>query len=156
MPLWKKSATIPRKWRKQFVIFICTFDLFQKDRYIYRFENLCIDEPDIALNDEAIKIFVNTKGTVGDVSEGFKELMYFLDTSEITEYTNPLVNEMANGLEKARSREEWRKDYMSLEMLKTECVAQGRAEGRAEERKSLLKQLINAGTITPEQAKQFA
>ena len=140
--------------KKSFVIFICTFDPFGKGRYVYRFENLCIDEPEIALNDEAIKVFVNTKGTVGDVSEEFKELMHFIDTSEMAEYKNPLVNAMKRELEKARSREEWRKDFMSLEMLKTECEARGRREGEA---RGLLKgmwSLVNSGLISSAVAAQ--
>ena len=35
-------------------------------------------------------------------------------------------------------------------------ISIGRAEGRAEERKNLLDQMLAAGMITPEQAKQFA
>ena len=49
---------------------------------------------------------------------------------------------------------------MSLEMLKTECEAKGRregeAKGRIEERLKIMNQLLSAGIITPEQAKQFA
>ena len=74
-------------------------------------------------------MFINTKGTVGDVSEEFRELMHFIDTSEIREYKNELVNDLAQALVDARSRDEWRNDYMSIEMLKNECRAEGRAEG---------------------------
>ena len=149
-----KPGELYTQLKKSFVIFICTFDPFGKGRYVYRFENLCIDEPEIALNDEAIKVFVNTKGTVGDVSEEFKELMHFIDTSEMAEYKNPLVNAMKRELEKARSREEWRKDFMSLEMLKTECEARGRREGEA---RGLLKgmwSLVNSGLISSAVAAQ--
>ena len=82
---------------------------------------------------------MNTKGTVGNVSEDFTELMHFLDTSEIREYNNQLVNEMASELEKARSNAEWRKDYMSLELLKFDCREEGREEGRAEDILKMLK-----------------
>ena len=62
----------------------------------------------------------------------------------------------------------WRKDFMSLEMLKDECryegelggeargEARGRLEGLKQGKLNILDQLLSAGIITPEQAKQFA
>ncbi len=49
--------------KKNYVIFICTFDLFGKGRHIYHFENLCREDPAIRLEDGTEKIFLNTKGT---------------------------------------------------------------------------------------------
>ena len=128
MSLLKHSVDYT-KLKPCFVIFICTFDMFNQGRYIYRFENICTEDHNLKLEDGAIKVFVNTKGTVGDVSEEFKELMHFLDTSEIKEYSNQLVNDMVAELEKARSNEEWRKEFMSIELLKFECEARGEARG---------------------------
>ena len=67
---------------------------------------------------------------------------------------------------------EWRFDYVSLmEKLRDEREegrmegrmegrregeARGRIEGRKEERLKIMNQLLSAGIITPEQAKQFA
>lgn len=45
--------------RKSYVIFICTKDIFGKGRHIYTFENICIQDKDIRLNDEATKVFLN-------------------------------------------------------------------------------------------------
>ena len=133
MNLLKKSENY-NLLKKCFVIFICTLDPFESNRYIYTFENRCDEDPSITLNDGALKVFINTKGTVGDVSEEFKELMHFLDTSEIKEYNTELINDMADALQDARTNEKWRHDYMSIEMLKFDCREEGRAEGRAEGR----------------------
>ena len=45
-----------------YVIFICTFDFFKKDRSVYEFENICVEDANIRLNDGTHKIFLNTKG----------------------------------------------------------------------------------------------
>lgn len=45
-----------------YVIFICTFDFFKKDRSVYELENICVDDANIRLNDGTHKIFLNTKG----------------------------------------------------------------------------------------------
>ena len=92
--------------------------------------------------------------------------------SAVDGFTEALETEV----EKAREHIEWRTDYMSLlekyEIEREEGHEEGRAEGleegigigRAEgigigEKKgkaSMLEQLLAAGIITPEQAKQFA
>ena len=61
---------------RSYVIFICPFDIFDKGRHIYTFENICKEDNSISMGDEAVKIFLNAKGTMDDVS---KELKAFLD-----------------------------------------------------------------------------
>lgn len=144
--------------KKCFVIFICTFDPFESNRYIYTFENRCDEDPSIALNDGAIKVFINTKGSVGDVSEEFKELMHFLDTSEIKGYNTELINDLADALQNARTNEKWRHDYMSIEMLKNEC----RVEAKRETALAMLKRnlsetlVVECTGLSPEEVHALA
>lgn len=124
--------------KKTYVIFICTFDLFGEERYIYTFESRCEQNPDLKLGDESVKVFVNTKGTVGDVSDTFKELLHFIDTSEIRDYDSELVNDLKDALVDARKRTDWRGYYMTMKEYLTEATREARAEaiteGRAEGR----------------------
>ena len=93
-----------------------------------------MEKLDLRLKDDSYKIFVNTKGYIGDVSEEFKELIHFLDTSEIKEYENELVNDLAVALVEARNDEKWRQEYMKFSELMNEKKEEGRAEGREEGR----------------------
>ena len=68
-----------RKLAKSYVIFICTFDLFNKGLHKYTFQNVCLEDNSILLNDEAQKIILNTKGFMNDLSE---ELLEFLEYVE--------------------------------------------------------------------------
>ena len=63
-----------------------------------------------------------------NVSDEFKELIHFLDTSEIKHYESGLVNDLAQALEEARSNEKWRHDYMTWVDYGNECRAEGRAD----------------------------
>ncbi len=65
-----------KKLNKSYIIFICPFDLYEKGRYIYTFENICKKDNSISMGDEAVKIFLNADGTKADVS---RELKAFLD-----------------------------------------------------------------------------
>lgn len=134
-------STISLKVRttKTFVIFVCTFDPFGKGGCIYTFENSCKEYPGLGLGDETEKIFLNTKGTKENVSRNLKELLEYMDTSELPDdCSNPLIPELDAALNEARKNEEWRREFMTLEMLKQDYMKEGRAEGRADERKEMI------------------
>ena len=121
--------------RKSFVIFICNYDPFAMNRCIYTFENRCIEEPEVVFGDETLKVIVNTKGTVGEISEELRELLVYLDEGRATgDYTRQLDNAVRS----VKSSEARRHEYMVMmirEMeLKEEARAEGRAEGRTEGR----------------------
>lgn len=48
-----------------YVIFICMFDPFDRNEYIYHFKNMCMEVPELALADGAHKVFVNALGRGG-------------------------------------------------------------------------------------------
>ena len=150
-----------RKLKKSLVIFICTFDPFGKGRYVYSFENICREDCSVFLKDEAEKIFVNTRGTVGDVSKEFKELMdYFNDPETAEKSSNNLVKDIDAAVDAARSNDDWRHDYMTWQMYgneqfeqgmikgKAEGKAEGLAEGKAKGILNTLWGLLNGGVIS--------
>ena len=65
--------------KKSYVIFICTFDPFGMGRHIYTFENHCNEDTSLTLNDGTVKIILNTKGTLDDVSPEMKRLLDYVD-----------------------------------------------------------------------------
>lgn len=90
--------------RRSMVIFVCTFDLFGKGRHVYTFENRCVQEPNLLLGDDTVKIILNTKGTMNDVSPEMKRLLDFIDGKEPEdEYTRDL----AEAVKSVRNNEKW-------------------------------------------------
>ena len=60
------------------VLFICTFDLFGKDRVLYRFENRCVDDLSLTMGDGTETVFVNTLGHEPGITQEFQEVLdYF-------------------------------------------------------------------------------
>ena len=47
-----------RELKRSFVIFICLSDVFGYGRHIYTFENICVEDTSIHLDDKAAKIFL--------------------------------------------------------------------------------------------------
>ena len=149
--------------RKTFIIFICTYDPFGKGRSIYTFENRCIEDPELRFKDDAVKVIVNTKGTVGDISEELKEIIRYIDTGLAGgRYTQQLEE----SVRVIKASEERRLEYMNMmirEMeVRAEGEAKGRAEGeargeargRAEERQVAVANLIRSTGWTEQQARQ--
>lgn len=120
--------------KKSLIIFICTFDPLGKGAYVYTFRNVCKEFPDLELGDDAWKIFLSTKGTNTDsVSPELVDLLRYIEKSELPQgCQDALLCDMDTSLKAARTNSEWRKDFMTLEMLKRECHEEGREEGLEE------------------------
>ena len=146
--------------KKSFVIFICTSDPFGRDAYVYTFENRCVQMPDLALGDDAVKIFLNAGGFKGKIGQELKGLLEYINTGIPTDsFTEKLETEVR----KIRNNERWRRDYMTLEMKlneeREEAYEEGREEGLAEgleKGRNILISLVLDGLLTNEQAAERA
>ena len=117
--------------KKSFVIFICNYDEYGRDRYLYTFENTCREEPDLKFGDESYKIVVNTKGRKGDINAHLKEVLEYLEDGSVT---GDYSRELDEAVKAVKSSEERRLEYMLLVTRDNEMRAEGRAEGRVEGR----------------------
>ena len=118
---------------QSYIIFISPFDVFGKGRHIYTFENYCIEDKDLSLNDGTAKVFLNAAGEMDDVS---RELKAFLDYVAGKETKDAFVEKLKEAVEQAKKSREWRHEYMTLFMRDQENLEKGiqigKAEGRAE------------------------
>ena len=131
-----------------YVIFICPFDLFGKGLHRYTFMNFCKEDFSIPLGDGSAKIFLNTKGTAGDVS---KEVLAFLNyVNGIAAPDDEYVSLLDQAVKRARKNAVWRREFMNYEMemryerkmARKEGLAEGRAEGRTEGEQLKLIQIV--------------
>lgn len=97
--------------QRSFVIFICTYDPFGQGRWVYTFENLCRENPAIALRDGATRAILNTKGSVGEISEDMKSLLRYMEGSAPD---NDYTRMLDQAVKEVRSDDKWRREYMVL------------------------------------------
>ena len=116
-----------RDLSESYIIFICTFDRFKNGRYIYTFRERCEENPAIALNDGATKIFLNTTGTVGDVSDELKNFLRYVDSGIVS---GKLVSDFDDAIKSVKIARETRLSYMTFEMALKEREMRGREEER--------------------------
>ena len=112
--------------KKSIVIFICLNDPFGKGSCVYRFSNRSKEFPELQLKDETEKVFLNAAGERGEVSEKLRNFLHYLAKKEpCDEFTQKLQDEVV----KARKREAWRLEYMTLHQRELEKFEEGLEEG---------------------------
>ena len=126
-----EKGTYYSELNRSFVIFICTFDYYGKERYKYTFTNKCEEVEGLEFGDETTKIIVNTKGTVGEASRDFKDFINAVNGEfDNTGYSATIKSEV----EKIKSNDKWRREYMTLYLHEQEIMRKSREEGKAEGR----------------------
>ena len=115
-----------RSLKKSFVIFVCTFDLFGQGRHVYTFENRCVQDLELPLSDDTVKIILNTKGILDDVSIEMKSLLDYIDGKEPED---DFTKELDDAVNEVRDNEKWRLEYMTLQMSYQEKYELGVQDG---------------------------
>ena len=108
------------------IIFICPFDPFDAGRYIYTFENLCIEDHGIRLRDGSRKIFLNTKGQIGEIDTSIKAFLRYVDGAVTTDH---FVQEIDREIHAIKSTAEEEASYMSYAISLAEERKEGRCRG---------------------------
>ena len=107
------------------MIFICTFDLFNKSRHIYTFKNFCVEDKEIELDDGAYTIFLNTKGKLDDISPELKNFLNFVGKNKIAD-GDIFIKTLDEKIKEAKHNTKWRDEYMLLLTREDEKFAEGR------------------------------
>ena len=127
MNLIEKGADY-KELKKSFVIFICLNDLFDRGRHIYTFESRCNEDDTLVLGDEAIKVFVNAKGTADDINPEIADFLEYLRTGATK--SDGFASRLEEAVQKAREHKEWRNEYMLLIERDNENIEKGKEIGK--------------------------
>ena len=122
-----------RKLAKSYIIFICTFDLFSKGRHKYTFQNVCLEDNSIALNDEAQKIVLNTKGIITDLSEELLEFLAYIEDSTddtVKHAKGKLVKIIHKRVQEVKNDISVEVEFMTLLERDREKIQEGIEKGR--------------------------
>lgn len=142
---------------RTYIILIATFDLFGYERYKYTFEAKCCEEPQCQLEDEAVRIFLNTRGkNDNEVSRELVDFLHYVEesTDETAEQSDSdRIRRIHNRVRKVKASKEvgvkymqaWEERYFEKEEARKEGLAEGRAEGKAEGRAEGLEQGLEQG-----------
>ena len=127
--------------KETYVIFICTFDPFDKNSYKYSVSNQCTDVKDVIYDDGNHTIFLNTKGQKGNVSGDLKTFLMAVDGLFDSSKYSAIMKER---IERIKNNNRWRKSYMFQHVRDWDNENKGKRE--------TLSSLLDKGVITIEQA----
>ena len=114
-----------------YVIFICTFDLFNEGRHIYTFKNFCVENKELELDDGAYTVFLNTKGKLDDVSPELKNFLNFVGKNKVAD-GDSFIKTLDEKIKEAKHNTVWRDEYMLLLTREDEKLAEGIQKGRVD------------------------
>ena len=139
--------------KKSYIIFICPFDAFGRGLHKYTFEHRCLEDVSLGLGDEATVIFLCADGDADDISEDMKDFLNYVSGKE---GAGRLVRGLDDAVKKVRNHEEWRLEYMTLQMRDQEMMKKGREEGREEGRNLQLWKMIQKKIVKGKSLEQIA
>lgn len=114
---------------KSYIIFICTFDPFGEGLYRYTFQNRCDENTQLTLGDECIKIFYNTKGDLSKAPQKTREFLEYIENQTVA---NSDIQVLHDAVTVGNQNEEWRAEFMRLNLWEMDARENGHAEGHAE------------------------
>ena len=120
-----------------FIIFICTFDAIGKNKPIYTFENICIEDKNISLQDGTKKIIINAEAFNNTEDKELKEFLEYLKTGEAT---NEFTREIETMIQEIKQNEQARQEYRLMSTFEMDARYKGIYENKRDTAK-ILKQL---------------
>lgn len=139
-----------------YIILITTFDLFGYGKYQYTFEARCREEPGCVLEDQAVRIFLNTRGkNDSEVSEELVSFLHYIEntTDAVAENSgSERIKRIHNRVRKVKVSEEIGVKYMQA----WEEKYYEREEGREEGAKAKLQELIRKKLVKGKSVEKIA
>lgn len=133
--------------KKTYIIFICLDNPFKdsgKNLPVYTFENVCLQDNSIKLDDDAYKVIINAAGDRRELSDN---MCAFLDYLQGRNAESELTKAIEKSVDNAINRDDWKVEYMTLSTKIMEERAEAREEGRIEGLVEGQKNGIILGTI---------
>ena len=111
-----------------FIIFICLFDPVGKNRAIYTFENICVEDKTIPLRDGTKKIILNANAFSTADNKDLQGFLQYVKTGKVTtEYTGR-IEQM---IQTVKQNELARREYHILPAALMDAFDEGEARGKS-------------------------
>ena len=150
-----------------YIILICPFDLFGYGLYRYTFQMQCKEVPGLSLQDDAVRIFLNTRGqhTEGVPQELIELLRYMEHTTEevSASCTSERIHNIQKRIHAIKSSEKigvkymqaWEEKILEQEKAREEGHASGLREGLIQKLKELVEKKVQKGYSAEEIAEML-
>ena len=125
-----------------YIIFLCLFDSVGKDMPLYTFENICLEDRQIFLNDGAKKIIINANAFTKAKDKNLSGFLEYVKTGNVTTDFTGRIEKM---IERLKSNEQARSEYRFISGFEMDALYYGRQKGMEEGRREGIKEGIKEG-----------
>ncbi|UTC68456.1 MULTISPECIES: Rpn family recombination-promoting nuclease/putative transposase [unclassified Treponema] len=125
-----------------FIIFICLFDIIGKNRPVYTFENLCIEDKNTPLQDGTKKVIINAEAFENTDDKELKDFLTYLKTGKAN---NEFTREIETMIQTVKQNEQARQEYRLLSTF--EMDINDKAEYRVKRETAKNMKLKNFDTV---------
>ena len=105
---------------------ICTFDAIGKNKPVYTFENVCLEDKNISLQDGVKKVIINSEALTNTEDKDLKDFLEYLKTgkakSEFTRGIEAMIQTIKNN-------EQARQEYRLMSTFEMDARYKGFTEG---------------------------
>ena len=113
---------------ESYIIFLCTFDPFEKGLPHYTFKTRCLQDSEVDIKDGAIKEIFNATAYATEEDVEISAFLKYIDSKEATDDFTDKINHL---VKKAKINEKFRSDYLAVNIRETDIYEEGRTEGIA-------------------------
>ena len=111
-----------------FIIFVCLFDPIGSNRAVYTFENICVEDKSIPLQDGTKKIILNAGAFKETGNEELQGFLQYVKTGKVTTAYTGRIEQM---IQTVKMSEQMRKEYRILPAVIMDAIDEGEARGEA-------------------------
>ena len=140
-----------KELKDNYVIFICVPDIFERGLAKYTFENLCLENTEIKLNDRAYKYFFIAQNYDKILDERQKAFLKLVMSPKATG-TDSFTKKVTKLVEEAKLNTQWRKQFMEWEREMARRFREGKEEGELLKAIEAAVLIVNKYKATPESA----
>ena len=109
-----------------FIIFICTFDAIGKNKPVYTFENICLEDKNTSLQDGTKKVIINAEAFKDTENKELKEFLEYLKTGKAKSEFTRRIEEM---IQTVKQNEQARQEYRLMSTFEMDARYKGFSEG---------------------------
>ena len=112
-----------------YIIFVCVFDAIGKNKPIYTFENICLEDRQTPLRDGTKKVIINAQAFSKAEDKELKGFLEYVKTGTVnTEYTGRIETM----IQAVKNNEQARQEYRFMSGFEMDAREEGRSEGFSE------------------------
>lgn len=124
-----ETGTDYGKLKNVIIIMILPYDPFDRNRMVYTIENRCLEDPSIPYNDGLKKLYLYTKGTVGNPGKSLRDMLNYIEKSTEDNVTDSNIAKIHNLVNIVKHDKEVGINYMKSwereQLIRKEGLSEG-------------------------------